>query len=55
MSTPGRKKALKALARRKRINKERVARGQAPLVKDPKTGKMKKTSARALGIKRSKS
>jgi hypothetical protein len=41
MSTPGRRKALKALAARKRTNKARV-----------QAGKMKKTSARALGIKR---
>lgn len=54
MSTPGRRKALKALARRKRINQERVNRGQAPLVKDPKTGKLKKTSASRLGIKKGK-
>jgi len=54
MSTPGRRKALKALARRKRINKERVAHGQKPLVKDPKTGKLKPTTARALGIKKGK-
>jgi hypothetical protein len=52
MSTPGRRKALKALARRKRLNKSRVARGKKPLVKDPKTGKLKPTSARSLGIKK---
>jgi hypothetical protein len=49
MSTPGRRKALAA---RKRTNKARVQAGKAPLIKDPKTGKMKKTSARAPGIKR---
>lgn len=52
MSTPGRRKALKALAKRRRINQERVNRGDAPLVKDPKTGKLKKSSAAALGIKK---
>lgn len=31
MSTPGRRKALNALARRKRSNLNRVARGQKPI------------------------
>lgn len=53
MSTPGRRRALKALAKRKRINKERVAAGKRPLVTDTKTGKLKPTSAGKLGIKRS--
>jgi len=52
MSTPGRRRALKALASRKRINQERVNQGKAPLVTDPKTGKLKKSSAAALGIKK---
>jgi hypothetical protein len=50
MSTPGRRKALKALARRKRINQSRVNRGLAPLVKRGK--KMVKTTAGVLGIKK---
>jgi len=55
MSTPGRRKALRALAARKRSNRSRVQRGLKPIVKDPKTGKTKKVSARSLGIrKRSK-
>lgn len=53
MSTPGRRRSLKALAARRRSNKARVEQGKAPLVKDPKTGKLKKSSARALGIKKS--
>lgn len=52
MSTPGRRRALKALAKRKRLNKARVKRGLKPLVKDPRTGKMKKVSASSLGIKK---
>lgn len=53
MSTPGRRRALKALASRKRINKRRVQQGKAPLVHN-KQGKLVKTSARALGIKKGK-
>jgi hypothetical protein len=32
MSTPGRRKALKALARRKRSNKKRIAAGKKPIL-----------------------
>lgn len=52
MSTPGRRRALKALARRKRLNQDRVNRGLAPLVK--RKGKLVKTTASALGIKKRK-
>jgi hypothetical protein len=52
MSTPGRRRALKALAAAKHRNQVRVDRGQKPLVKDPKTGELKPTTARALGIKK---
>jgi hypothetical protein len=48
MSTPGRRKALKALARRKRANVDRVARGQKPIVKG------KKVSAKSIGLTKKK-
>lgn len=54
MSTPGRRRALRALAARRRANLRRVARGQAPLVKDPKTGKLRKASAASLGLTKAK-
>tara|TARA_Y100001951_G_C11266025_1_gene255584 strand:+ start:369 stop:725 length:357 start_codon:yes stop_codon:yes gene_type:complete len=55
LGTPGRRKALKALAKRKRINKARVAKGEKPLIRDPKTGKMVETTARRIGVYRDKS
>lgn len=48
MSTPGRRKALKALARRKRINLQRVARGEKPIVGG------KKVSAASIGLTKKK-
>lgn len=53
MSTPGRRRALKALSRRKRLNQARVNRGLAPLVK--KGSKLVKSTAAALGIKKKRS
>ncbi len=44
MSTPGRRRALRALAARKRKNVERVARGEKPIVAG------KKVSAKAIGL-----
>jgi hypothetical protein len=32
MSTPGRRRALRALAARKRANRNRIAKGQKPIV-----------------------
>ena len=32
MSTPGRRRSLKALARRKRLNKQRMKQGKKPIV-----------------------
>lgn len=48
MSTPGRRKALKALARRKRINVDRVAAGKKPIVDG------KKVSASSVGLTKKK-
>jgi hypothetical protein len=48
MSTPGRRKALKALARRRRINVERVAAGKQPIVDG------KKVSAKSIGLTKKK-
>lgn len=48
MSTPGRRKALKALARRKRINVQRVAQGKKPIVGG------KKVSAKSIGLTKKK-
>ena len=48
MSTPGRRKALKALAKRKRINVERVAKGLKPIVNG------KKVSASSIGLTKKK-
>jgi hypothetical protein len=48
VSTPGRRKALKALARRKRANVARVARGEQPIVAG------KKVSAKSIGLTKSK-
>lgn len=36
MSTPGRRKALRALAARKRSNRARLARGQNPVINNAK-------------------
>jgi len=53
MSTPGRRRALKALASRKRENKARVQRGEKPVVNDlNRPGETKKVSAKTLGIKK---
>lgn len=48
MSTPGRRRALKALSRRKRSNLRRVASGKKPIVGG------KKVSARKIGLTRKK-
>ena len=48
MSTPGRRKALRALARRKRINVNRVAAGKKPIVNG------KKVSAKSIGLTKKK-
>jgi hypothetical protein len=48
MSTPGRRKALRALARRKRANVRRVAEGKKPIVKG------KKVSPRKIGLTKAK-
>jgi len=48
MSTPGRRKALKALSKRKRLNVDRVARGEKPIVGG------KKVSASSIGLSKSK-
>lgn len=53
MSTPGRVRALKALAAKKRANVRRIAAGKSPLVAG-KGGKQKKTSAKALGTSKAK-
>ena len=47
MSTPGRRKALKALAKRKRSNKSRVRRGLAPIIGGKKISR--KTYVRRYG------
>jgi hypothetical protein len=36
VSTPGRRKALRALAKRKRLNKARMKQGKKPIVKGKK-------------------
>lgn len=48
MSTPGRRRALRALAARKRANVDRVARGEQPIVDG------KKVSAASLGLTKAK-
>lgn len=48
MSTPGRRKALKALARRKKANLRRVAEGKKPIVDG------KKVSAKSIGLTKKK-
>jgi hypothetical protein len=48
MSTPGIRRALKALARRKRANVNRVARGEKPIVAG------KKVSAKSIGLTKAK-
>ena len=48
MSTPGRRRALKALARRKRANLRRVAEGKKPIVEG------KEVSAKSLGLTKGK-
>ena len=58
MSTPGRRKSLKALARRKRANVDRIARGEEPIVEGKKVSAssigMSKTKAKASQARRSK-
>lgn len=44
MSTPGRRRALRALAARKRANRQRIRRGEKPILEDPRTGKNRKVS-----------
>jgi len=51
----GRRRALKVLAKRKRTNKTRIAKGERPLIRDPKTGKMIETTARRIGVYKDKS
>ncbi len=53
MSTPGRVRALKALAAKKRANVRRVAAGKKPLVAG-KGGKQKKVSAKSIGLTKKK-
>lgn len=48
MSTPGRRRALKALAAKKRSNVRRVAEGKSPIVKG------KKVSAKSIGLSKKK-
>jgi hypothetical protein len=48
MSTPGRRRALKALAARKRANVSRVAAGKKPIVAG------KKVSAKSIGLTKKK-
>jgi hypothetical protein len=48
VSTPGRRKALKKLAARKRANVSRVAAGKSPIVDG------KKVSAKSIGLTKSK-
>ena len=48
MGTPGRRRALRALAGRKRSNRNRVARGLKPIVRG------KKVSAKSIGLTRKK-
>jgi hypothetical protein len=36
MSTPGRRKALKAIGARKRQNRKRIKRGESPILQDKK-------------------
>lgn len=48
MSTPGRRRALKALAARKRTNVDRVADGKKPIVGG------KQVSAKKIGLSKSK-
>lgn len=42
--TPGIRRALKKLAERKRANRNRVERGEKPILQDPKTGENKQVS-----------
>jgi hypothetical protein len=44
MSTPGRRRALRALAARKRSNRSRIRRGEKPILEDPRTGKNRTVS-----------
>ncbi len=48
MSTPGRRRALKALAAKKKANVNRVARGKKPIVGG------KKVSAKSIGLSKKK-
>jgi len=48
MSTPGRRKALRALAKRRRQNVDRVAAGKKPIVDG------KKVSASSIGLTKKK-
>jgi hypothetical protein len=58
MSTPGRRKALKALAARKKANVDRVAEGKKPIVGgkkvSPKTIGLSKEKAQSIRKNRSK-
>jgi hypothetical protein len=53
LKTPGIRRALRALAKRRRSNLRRVAKGEKPIVKDEKTGKLKKVGAGTLGMNKS--
>lgn len=45
MSTPGRRKALRALGRSRRANRNRIAAGRRPILTNPRTGKREQVSA----------
>ena len=56
MSTPGRRKALKALAARKRVNRQRIAAGKAPVIGGKKVSAAEfaaKTSTTVGAVKKS--
>jgi len=57
MSTPGRRRALRALARRKKLNVDRVAMGEPPLVagKPVAGSKLHLTKAKAKRIMKARS
>jgi len=53
MSSPGRRRALRALGKRRHSNLRRVAAGKSPRVHG-KSGKLVKTSAKKLGLTKAK-
>jgi Arc/MetJ-type ribon-helix-helix transcriptional regulator len=44
MSTPGRRKALRALGKRRGSNTRRIAAGKKPILTNPRTGKREAVS-----------